>query len=480
MSHPLVLRLLETFFRRWVLYLVPMVIFLGLGLMSVTGTKDTYVSTGVVYVDDESLLASITGVGSPSGQGYQTPAEVISEQMSSAFQTDGLVRSLAEQAGMTAALEDGTATIGGLRGALSFAPSGANLIHVGASTQNPEESSRLATAAVASFIDFVVEANLSESAAAEEFLTELVQRYQGEEAAASKSLDTYLLSHPDPPTGARPTVEQAAIDSLRSAVATANGRYTEALDKLENARLATAQTRGDVSQRLQVVDEPQTPSAPVGSMRTSVMTMAMFGSLGFLLSAAAVLAGTLLDRSIRTAADVRGAPPRRGPGLAPEGRPHAVLRAGARLGPAPGGGTPVTTLDDVSVPEDDPRRAPTHAPLLARGDEIDEGDGSLVIQGVRGPLHYAAPEITVELRRMVTRLEAQERDGFPRAARGDVRALRRRGDLRHPITGGGAGERPRSPDLPRGPQLVERRRGAVIGGRPVWHGRPRRRRPRCR
>ena len=118
-SHPLVLRLLETFFRRWVLYLVPMVIFLGLGLMSVTGTKDTYVSTGVVYVDDESLLASITGVGSPSGQGYQTPAEVISEQMSSAFQTDGLVRSLAEQAGMTAALEDGTATIGGLRGALA-------------------------------------------------------------------------------------------------------------------------------------------------------------------------------------------------------------------------------------------------------------------------------------------------------------------------------------------------------------------------
>ena len=36
-------------------------------------------------------------------------------------------------------------------------------------------------------------------------------------------------------------------------------------------------------------------------MRAKAMTMAMFGSLGFLLSAAAVLAGTLLDRSIRTA-----------------------------------------------------------------------------------------------------------------------------------------------------------------------------------
>ena len=114
----------------------------------------------------------------------------------------------------------------------------------------------------ASFIDFVVEANLSESAAAEGFLVELVKRYEGEKAAASEGLDSYLQSHPDPAAGARPTVEQAAIDGLRSAVTTADGRYTDALNKLENARLATAQTRGDVAQRLQVVDPPQTPSLP--------------------------------------------------------------------------------------------------------------------------------------------------------------------------------------------------------------------------
>lgn len=304
MSHPLVLRLLETFFRRRALYLIPMVVFVGLGFMSVMSTKDTYVSTGVVYVDEESLLATLTGVGGPSGGSYQTPAEVISEQMNSAFQTEGLVRSMADQAGMASALKDGSVTIGGIRGALSFVPSGSNLVYVQASTQNPEESSRLATAAVASFIEFVVDARLSESAAAEEFLVELSKRYQAEEAAASQALTTYLKSHPDPAAGARSTVEQTAIDGLRSAVTTANGRYVDALGKLENARLATAQTRGDVSQRLQVVDEPQTPSASEGSMRAHVLTMVMFGSLGFLLSAAAVIAGTLLDRSIRTAADV--------------------------------------------------------------------------------------------------------------------------------------------------------------------------------
>lgn len=73
----------------------------------------------------------------------------------------------------------------------------------------------------------------------------------------------------------------------------------------------------------------------------------------------------------------------------------------------------MTAVNEVSVPEDNPGPASAHPPSLARGHAIDAGDGSLVIQGVRGPLHYAAPEITIELRRMVTRLEAQDKSGFP-------------------------------------------------------------------
>ena len=81
--------------------------------------------------------------------------------------------------------------------------------------------------------------------------------------------------------------------------------------------------------------------------------------------------------------------------------------------PQPRGGTLMTALNEVTVPEDNPRPASADLPSLAHGHEIDEGDGSLVIQGVRGPLHYAAPEITIELRHMVARLEAQEKGGFP-------------------------------------------------------------------
>ena len=101
-------------------------------------------------------------------------------------------------------------------------------------------------------------------------------------------------------------------------------------------------------------------------MRTSVLTMAMFGLLGFLLSAAAVLAATLLDRSIRTASDVAE-------------RLHVVALASLpkaphmpSFEPTPDsipqrrGGTTMTTLNELSVPEDNPRPAVRGSPLTPR------------------------------------------------------------------------------------------------------------------
>jgi uncharacterized protein involved in exopolysaccharide biosynthesis len=304
-SRPFLLRLLETFFRRWFLYLVPLVVFLCLGLVSVASTKDVYVSTGVLYVDDETLLAALTDVrGTSGGQWWKTPAELTSEQMESAFQTEGLVLTMAEAADLRTATDGGTATIDDLRSSLSVAPNGSNLVQVRAARRDPEESSRLANAAITSFIDFVVEANLSESSSAEKFLTELVAGYEDDVTAGREALNTYLRAHPTPDPASRPALEQTEIDRLTSAINTADQRYTDGLGKLEDAQLATAQTEADVSQRVRLVDEPQTPTAPQATVRDKAITMAMFGSLGLLLSAAAVLAGALLDRSIRTAADV--------------------------------------------------------------------------------------------------------------------------------------------------------------------------------
>lgn len=304
MSRQLPLRLLETFFRRWLLYLVPVAVFLALGVASVWSTEDEYVATGVVYVDDETLLATLTEVRAASGQWWKSAAELASEQMTSAFQTDGLVLAMAERAGMEQALADGTATIGDVRRSVSVAPNGSNLIQVRAARAVPEESSKLAAAAVDSFIDFVIESNLSESSSAETFLAGLVGKYEQDVAQARGALDTYLQLRPGPESGSRPALEQTEIDRLQSAIQTAEERYKNAIGKLEGAQLASAQTRADVSQRFRVVDEPQTPTAPVSSLRETAMTLAMFGLLGVALSATAVVAAALLDRSIRNVGDV--------------------------------------------------------------------------------------------------------------------------------------------------------------------------------
>ena len=107
-SRQFLFRLLETFFRRWVLYLVPIVVFLGLGFMSVSNTKDVYVSTGVIYVDDETLLAALTAWAAPSGQGGYRRQPSGQRADERAFQTEGWSVTMAEQADMRTALEDGS------------------------------------------------------------------------------------------------------------------------------------------------------------------------------------------------------------------------------------------------------------------------------------------------------------------------------------------------------------------------------------
>jgi Mrp family chromosome partitioning ATPase len=73
----------------------------------------------------------------------------------------------------------------------------------------------------------------------------------------------------------------------------------------------------------------------------------------------------------------------------------------------------MTVVNEETESERNPAPASASSPSLARSREGDVGDGSLVIQDEQGPLHYAAPEITIELRHMVARLQAQEKGGFP-------------------------------------------------------------------
>jgi capsular polysaccharide biosynthesis protein len=85
----------------------------------------------------------------------------------------------------------------------------------------------------------------------------------------------------------------------------AETRYATAADNIETAELAIERTRADVTQRLQVVDPPSAATAPVSTRRDDVMTIALYLTVGCILSGVLIALLTFLDRSFHNAGDVR-------------------------------------------------------------------------------------------------------------------------------------------------------------------------------
>jgi uncharacterized protein involved in exopolysaccharide biosynthesis len=171
--------------------------------------------------------------------------------------------------------------------------------------RDPTVAQLLADSTIQAFIQWIVDADISESTAAEEFFTEQLEGYQTALNAARLALSSYLQLHPAPAQGQRPDEQETEIARLDADIDQVQARLTEALTKREEARLSIQQTTRDISQRLQVVDSPQTPSGPLPRLKNAVFTAFIFLAVGIFLSLVTLVVGTLIDQTIRSAADVK-------------------------------------------------------------------------------------------------------------------------------------------------------------------------------
>jgi len=80
-ARPFISRLLETFFRRKWLYLLPLVPFIALGVLTVLTTEPSYRSTAVVRVKLDTVLGQVTSDGGGNQLGAQTPAGFVADDI---------------------------------------------------------------------------------------------------------------------------------------------------------------------------------------------------------------------------------------------------------------------------------------------------------------------------------------------------------------------------------------------------------------
>jgi uncharacterized protein involved in exopolysaccharide biosynthesis len=297
------LRLLESFFRRWYFYLVPLVLLCVVGVLNVAGTKKAYQSLGTFNVENSTVLSTLSGTGD-ANSGFDTAASSTSKRIGALLQTDQFIKDVSVKAHLDGAVAAGQITLGQIRASITAWPNGSNLVNVSGTNANPAVAQALAGATIDAFVQGTIDSQASQSDAAVAFFSQLVTSYQGDVTKAQTALDKFLAAHPAPAVGSRPDDEQAQLARLNADLTAAQARYDEAVSKNQDAQLSTEKTKADVGQRLRVVDAPQVPTVPLGGLKTSITNFATFAVLGVLLTGGALVVGTLLDRTIRTPNDV--------------------------------------------------------------------------------------------------------------------------------------------------------------------------------
>ena len=303
MARHAMLRFLETAFRRWWVFCLPLAAMAALAVMSLQGQEREFESTAVVRADDETLLASQNDDG---GFSFETPADVASRQIAESLRTDEFIESVIDRTEIEPGVVPGLITNDDFRGAISTWADGDHLVKVRATTADPEASKRIAESTVEGFRQAVVASTRSESDTAIEFWEDQSGPYREDVDQAQAAYDDFLRENPDPDGDEpRPEIEARQLETLTDDLNKAEDRYDEIQTKVDEAALLSAQAEASVDQRLRVIDKPVAATAPLSTKKDQVITVGLYLMLGALLSLAITALLTVLDRSIHSAADVK-------------------------------------------------------------------------------------------------------------------------------------------------------------------------------
>lgn len=301
----ILLNLLEAFFRRPWLYLLPIVLALAWGGASALSGEKEFRSIGTINATAESILGDLTQAANAPGFTFETPASVTSRHVNELLRTREFLQVVIQEMGLlTEGQRPDPLLLDTVRKSVGAFADGDNLVRIAATTEDPELSQRLAEATMNSYRQWIIDNDIAQSTEAEQFFVNLVEETEAELREAQQALNEYALAHPVDDELTRPLPQRIEIQSLQAVVDRAALQYQSALDKRDEARLASAQARTVVEQRLQVVDEPEVPFAPEPRLRKAVMTVGIFAVLGTMVSVALLVVAAMLDRTVRVPADV--------------------------------------------------------------------------------------------------------------------------------------------------------------------------------
>jgi len=309
MLRQVVLRLLESYFRHRWLYIFPFFLMTLLAGVYYFTLKPTFIARGVIYVQNDSLLTTLTDIYQNNPSFWISPSQITTNEINELKQTSSFLRAIIQKTDLEPQMNQGQEAtqdmIEETQQDIWITSLGENQLVVNAAHEDPVIAFQLVDALISTYINWQINTQQTESEVAQAFFLNLVQEYEDKLLVTRDEMRAYLQEHPEPIRGERPGEEDLEIEHLQNAIDLAETRYANALNKLEDTQLAMAQVDADVRQSYLVIDAPTVPQEPEVSLKELAVKIAAFLAVGVFISAAGILGGAILDRSFRFPIDVQ-------------------------------------------------------------------------------------------------------------------------------------------------------------------------------
>src|SRR3954468_616914 len=150
------LRVIDNFFRRWPLFVLPFLLLIGAGVLRVQKIPVHYRATGVLSISSNPLLQDSFPQTGVNVYPNETPAAAASRIISELLATDAFVQSLGSKAGLASSGALSNAEVMSVRSSVAAVAIGDRLLRVDAKWVEPKRSLQLVEAIVAGYADYVL------------------------------------------------------------------------------------------------------------------------------------------------------------------------------------------------------------------------------------------------------------------------------------------------------------------------------------
>lgn len=304
----IILRSLESYFRRPLLSLLPLVILTIAGGFYIYNKEPEYISGGQISIQGASISDELINIGVDNSI-WTTPAETTVSQFTELIASETFMRAIIAGTKLEAELADPALDrnefFGILRENVWAIEIGDNTIGAVAVSDDAATAQQLANNLITAFLNWNTGKDVRDSGSSVQFFTESFEKEQAIYDAAQASLQQYVIANPEPVRGELTGAQKLEIARLTQLANDAAARTTDQRAALDTAKLTFEKAKTDTADKYLVIDHPRKPDEDQTTKKGQAITLLLFMIIGVIMGMVGVFGGAFLDRTFRYPIDIR-------------------------------------------------------------------------------------------------------------------------------------------------------------------------------